>query len=184
MAPEQWEQDVLDRYERIWAFEMEAREHLTSRLQFALALLTANAGGVGYLALNTDLLRTFEPMIEWCFRLPFFASIALCGMAIFWFGRASWGHDYEALPCTSELEAHRQASIDSLSEGSPNPTRQAYEHAQAALLELYVRCGTQAALINQARYQAIHRTNGYVMASLFTALVAGLVFKLVAVATN
>lgn len=180
--PQASELERAKRYERMWEFEMEAREQLTGRLQLALGLLTFLASILGYWVLNAKTVANLGPFPGGLAGALLVASAIFSVLAARKFIAGATHQTYGVVPTAKELEDYWQGQRTHFT--TYPGTEPAEDMADAALhtflVNTYVKMASHNALTNKARYDALHLTTVYTFWGLALAAIATLFIGLAA----
>ena len=170
------------RYERMWEFEMEAREQLTGRLQFALGLLTFLASILGYWVLKAKDVAALGPFPGGLAGVLLVASAIFSVLAARKFIAGATGQKYGVVPTAKELEDFWQSQREHFTKfpGAEPAEDMADAALRTFLVSNYVKMASLNALNNQARYNALHWTTVHTFWGLALAAAATLVIGLAA----
>lgn len=178
--------DLLDRYERMWEFEMEAREHLTARLQLAMGLLSALGAALAYWIFRIEEVARLGPRPAAIVGLLLAASIALAALAGRHLIKCFTEIKYGVVPTAEDLERFRSEHVDYYRKypktRSPGQSeaQQAREELLKYLLNNYIKMQSVNAHLNERRYEELHLATRRTFWGLALCAIASLIFGLAA----
>lgn len=162
-------------YQQLYWHEIEAREHLNSRLQVPLAIIVALGGVLGFMLQNYE-----HKSLTWTTGSFIFfvlgASVALI-VATTLFIRSGYRHAYLFLPTAQVIEAHR-ANLETYYTTYPDPNLSPADAFDEYVLKHYIDYSTVNSTINDTRSSKLHQTNTAIICTATLLIAAFLVFYL------
>lgn len=164
---------LCELYEKLYFHEIEAREHLSARVQVPLAITVSLIGVLAFMLLNFNKELCGLPTFLFLFFLVLSSSALIVG--IFFLIRSWYGHTYSFLPSAAKTEDYRQILVNTYS-GYDNSDDLTQGHLNDYLCNYFVQCSTVNTHCNDKRSLYLHKANGSLIITVLLAAVAFLFF--------
>ncbi|MGC2049823.1 MAG: hypothetical protein WA635_14585 [Gallionella sp.] len=159
---------LFDLYEKLYFYEIEVREKLSSRLQAPLAIIVSLIGVLGFLMQNFD--KQQATSAASLFSILLVASAISLSSNIYFFIRSWYGYTYEFLPTADDTEKYRRV-LESTYKQFKDGNILAENYLNDYLCSYYIKCSTQHTRYNDLRSLYLHKTNGtLIITTLFVAV--------------
>jgi hypothetical protein len=149
-------QDLFELYQKLYWYDIEAREHLNTRLQIPLGIIVALAGLLGFMLQNYEHKATTWTTGSFI-ALALLAALALIVSTLF-FVQSGYRHAYSFLPDAATIEAYR-ISLESHYTTYPDPNISASNAFDGYLLKHYIDYSSINTAVNDTRSRKLHQTN-------------------------
>ncbi len=164
---------LCELYEKLYFHEIEAREHLSARVQVPLAITVSLIGVLAFMLMNFDQELCGLPAFIFLFFLVLSAAALI--VAIFFLIKSWWNHEYSFLPSAAETEKYRQTLINTYTPYD-NGNDLTEEYLNNYLCNYFIECSTINTHCNDKRSIYLHKANGALIITVLLAAVAFLFF--------
>ena len=161
----------------MFLFEMEARENMTGRLQFAFGFQSVTFAPLAYLLFRAPEVSDMPAAAQGVFVVSFILALVTGVGAMVDYLKALMSPLYR-VPATARGMSDFKAKLLEHHQSSPACIDKAYAAFEEYALQLYIRCQSDNAEMNQKRYEALHGSMRWTVSSLASMLVAGLAYGL------
>lgn len=165
--------ELFEFYQKLYWYDIDAREHLNNRLQIPLGIVVALAGLLGFLLQNYE-----HKTLNWTTgSFIGFLAIASVGLVITTtlLVLSGYRHAYNFIPEASVLESHR-ISLENYYTAYPGLGISAADAFNDYLLKHYVDYSSTNTGINDKRSRRLHQTNTAIIGTAVVLVAAFLVF--------
>ena len=164
---------LSDLYEKLYFHEIDAREHLSARVQVPLAITVSLIGVFAFMLLNFD--KQMYGLTTFLFLFCLVLSMASLIASVFFLIRSWYGHTYSFLPSAAETEEYRQTLVSTYSDYD-NGKDLTQGHLNDYLCNYFVECSTINTYCNDKRSLYLHKANGVLIITVFLAAISFLFF--------
>lgn len=177
--------EAMNYYEKLYFFEMEAREKLVTRAQIPIALIISTLTAIAYLSSNTNTDQITRPLV--LFYLFITATTCLSLISIFFTKKLLSGHTYLFLPSALTLEKFRK---DCIAKFSSVPDSEKWLESwtnisfKQELCERLIECANHNFYINKERFRLFWRAIGFTTISAALLFISFAIFFLGNLKTN
>jgi hypothetical protein len=169
--------ELLEHYKSIYYYELENKNHVSSRVQSVSAVL------VLVFTLTIYMVRTFDYTtatpnliaIFWVFIAVY--ALLTVSVIVFLF-LAYWGNIFRAVSPPNAIEEHREKydqytkDYYSVNDSNCNKIATLEEETESFIFEQFVECASHNSLLNQTRSKYIHRAFGMMSISFVPLLIS------------
>jgi hypothetical protein len=147
--------ELFNLYEKLYFNEVEAREHIASRLQTPLALIVAMGGAICYLLQNCQKseYNFFTTAFAW------FMAVSVIGLlfGIYYFVRSFYNNQYKFLPTALTLDSRRR-QLESFYFIYPNSNELVENCLRDDILKYYIDYSSFNTQTNEKRILYLYKT--------------------------
>lgn len=162
-------------YEKLYFHEIDAREHLSARVQVPLAITVSLIGVLAFMLMNFD--KQMCGVIAFLFLFFLVLSTASLITSVFFLIRSWYGHTYSFFPSAADTEAY-QKTLKETYKGYKDGDTIAQGHLNDYLYNYFVECSTINTHCNDKRSLFLHKANGALILTVFLAAVSFMFFYL------
>ncbi|MGQ0543938.1 MAG: hypothetical protein ACT4P3_01210 [Betaproteobacteria bacterium] len=162
-------------YERLYFHELERRERLSARLNVPLAILVSVVGFLAFMLQTAP--RHLDGWLAIGFWMLFCSAAASCGVGMWFFRRAWFGHADKLLPTANRTETYRQ-EVARLYEPYENAVELTAAAMKRYFYEYYMRVSSDNTANNDQRSYDIYRATYAISVAVLLAFLAFVPFQL------
>lgn len=152
-------QELRSFYERLYFQEVEGRDKLNARLQMPLTLILATMGALAFLLENFDYHSGAWTVSRIAFAFFLTTGSIILVLAMNWFVRALYNHEYHFLPDSLETAQYKRLLDETYGEFGDRE-RLVSEAMDAYIVDAYVQYAAFNTRVNDRRSAYIHLCNG------------------------